>query len=87
LLQAEYHHVKRAIVAAYVNDCRTCAARRQIRWAPAGQPIYAKGPMELMAIDLIDMTGRPDDIYKYILHVSENLVEPSRHLDQTKHCT
>jgi hypothetical protein len=68
--QATYHHIREDYVLHYISQCRTCAARPTIRKPPAGQPIYAKGPMELVAIDLFDMSGRPDREYKYVLHVS-----------------
>ncbi|XP_078592647.1 uncharacterized protein LOC144871267 [Branchiostoma floridae x Branchiostoma japonicum] len=71
-IKTNYSWVRYDLVQIYLRTCRQCSTRVPLKKPAAGRPIISLGFMTRMQIDLIDMTSRPDDDNKWILHMRDH---------------
>ncbi|CAH1258983.1 KRBA2 [Branchiostoma lanceolatum] len=67
-----YSWIRHDLLALYLSTCRECSTRVPLKKPAAGRPIISLGFMTRMQMDLIDMTSRPDEDYKWILHMRDH---------------
>ncbi|CAH1264333.1 KRBA2 [Branchiostoma lanceolatum] len=71
-IKNNYAWVRHDFIALYLSTCRECSTRVPLKKPAAGRPIIALNYMTRMQMDLIDMTSRPDEDYKWILHMRDH---------------
>lgn len=60
------------MIPLFLRTCTECSTRVSKKKLPAEEPIISLAYMTRMQIELIDMTSRPDQDYKWILHMQDH---------------
>ena len=71
-VQANYSWIRYDIISLFLKTCSQCSLRKPLKNRPCGKPIISLGFLSRLQIDLIDMTSRPDQDFKWILHMRDH---------------
>ena len=71
-VQANYSWIRYDTISLYLKTCSQCSLRKPLKNRPCGKPIISLGFLSRVQIDLIDMTSRPDQDFKWILHIRDH---------------
>ncbi|CAB4413344.1 unnamed protein product [Rhizophagus irregularis] len=76
-ISSKWEYCRQDLVEKFVSQCNVCAAKlTQIR-PLAGIPIIEQKFMSRLQIDLIDMTFKQDNEFKYIAHIRDHFTRYS----------
>ena len=76
-VKKNYSWINRKAVQMFLQTCPTCNTRQPLKKPKAGKPIISLGFLTRVQVDLIDMTSRPDEDYKWILHARDHFTKYS----------
>ena len=76
-VKKNYSWVNRNVVQLFLQTCTTCNTRQPLKKPKAGKPIISLGFLPRVQADLIDMTSRPDEDYKWILQARDHFTKYS----------
>uniref|UniRef100_A0A914XJJ4 Integrase catalytic domain-containing protein n=1 Tax=Plectus sambesii TaxID=2011161 RepID=A0A914XJJ4_9BILA len=71
-MKAEVAAVPKSLAIEALNDCQICRTKTTIKKAPVGKPMRSSAIWGRVGIDLIDMSSRPDNDYKWIYHAKDH---------------
>ncbi|XP_008274017.1 uncharacterized protein LOC103353042 [Stegastes partitus] len=67
-----YAFIPRVAVELYLQTCLTCSTRQSLKQPTSAKPTISLGFLTRVQVNLIDMTSKPDDDYKWILHARDH---------------
>ena len=68
-VQANYSWIRYDTISPYLKTCSQYSLRKPLKNRPCGKPIISLGFLSSFQIDLIDITSRPDQDFKWIFHM------------------
>ena len=71
-VQANYSWIRYDTISLFLKTCSQCSLGKLLKNRPCGKPIVSLGFLSRVQIDLIDMTSRPDQDFKWILHMRDH---------------
>ena len=71
-VKKSYAGIRFPLIDLYIEACTTCFTRKPLKKPIAGKPIIALGFLTRVQVDLIDMTSRPGNDFRYIMHAIDH---------------
>ena len=76
-VKKNYAWVNRNMVLFFPQTCPVCNTRKPVKQPKAGKPIISLSFLTRVQVDLIDMSSRPDEDYKWSLHARDHFTKYS----------
>ena len=71
-VHSNYSWVRYDAISLFLQTCTQCSLRKPLKNRPCGKPIISLGFLTRCQVDLIGMSSRPDQDFKWIFHMRDH---------------
>ena len=71
-VHSNYSWVRYDAISLFLQTCTQCSLRKPLKNRPCGKPIISLGFLTRCQVDLIDMSSRSDQDFKWIFHMRDH---------------